>query len=454
MRTLILVFFMLMTITIFTAIAQPPDSLWSRTFGGSGYENAEGVQQTTDGGYIIAGSTASYGVGGLDFWLVKTDANGDTLWTRTFGGGGVDGARDVKQTNDGGYILGGATESYGAGSFDFWLVKTDSLGVEQWNRTFGGFYWEGFQTVHQTSDGGYILGGFTSSFGAGSEDFWLVKTDSSGNEQWNRTFGGGYNDCAFNLQQTMDGGYILVGQTYSFGAGDADFWMVKTDSLGVEQWSRTFGGISGDHCYSVQQTSDGGYILAGETWSFGAGNNDFWLVKTDSAGTELWNRTYGGSDWDSGISVQQTSDGGYVLAGWTNSFGAGSTDFWLVKTDSNGNSFWSRTFGGSLEDRCYSVQQTSDGGYIMAGPTQSFGAGYADFWLVKMGYIIPPVINSITDVGNDQGRQVRLRWNRCIYDGLLPDYVITGYSIYRRIDQYLDSGMMGPGYHGLDWPPG
>ena len=314
------------------ACAQTPDSLWSRTFGGSSYEYCHSVQQTTDGGYILGGRTHSYGAGSADFWLVKTDVSGTEEWSNTFGGGGSDWFWSVQQTSDGGYILGGETRSYGAGWDDFWLVKTDSNGDSLWSRTFGGSSHDGCYSVQQATDGGYILGGYTESYGAGHRDFWLVKTDVSGTEEWSRTFGGSSHEECQSVQQTLGGGYILGGYTESYGAGSDDFWLVKTDSNGDSLWSRTFGGSSHEECQSVQQTLGGGYILGGYTESYGAGSDDFWLVKTDSNGDSLWSRTFGGSGWDNCFSVQQTSDGGYILGGNTSSYGAGTDDFWLVKT--------------------------------------------------------------------------------------------------------------------------
>ncbi|HDN58708.1 MAG TPA: hypothetical protein ENF20_01990, partial [Candidatus Marinimicrobia bacterium] len=303
-------------------------------------------------------------------------------WGKTFGGTDYDRSYSVQQTSDGGYIIAGTTESYGAGNGDFWLVKTDSNGNKQWDKTFGGTNIDGASSVQQTSDGGYILAGYTGSYGAGNFDFWLVKTDSEGNKEWDRTFGGTSRDEAYSVQQTSDGGYIITGSTE---IGGYDFWLVKTDSNGNKQWNATFGGISWDVAHSVQQTSDGGYILAGNTYSYGAGRSDFWLVKTDSDGNKQWDKTFGGTGRDEAYSVQQTSDGGYIIAGFTESYGAGFTDAWLVKTDSEGNKVWDKTFGGANNDRAHSVQQTSDGGYILAGHTMSYGAGNRDFWLVKVG---------------------------------------------------------------------
>jgi len=370
--------------TIYVDADAIPGEHWNQPFGGANWDFAYSVQQTSDGGYILAGTTLSYGAGNADFWLVKTDANGDEEFNQPFGGANWDCAYSVQQTSDGGYILAGETSSFGAGSDDFWLVKTDSNGNEEFNQPFGGSHYDVAYSVQQTSDGGYILAGYTNSPEAGDNDFWLVKTDANGNEEWNKTFGGASTDMAYSVQQTSDGGYILAGRTFSFGAGNSDFWLVKTDPNGNQQWSQTFGGSRDDTARSVQQTSDGGYILAGATLSYGAGNYDFWLVKTDSNGNEEWNKTFGGSDLDAAYSAQQTSDGGYILAGWTESFGAGQRDFWLVKTDSNGNEEWTQTFGGANWDMANSVQQTLDGGYIVVGYTDPCGTGNGNFWLVKL----------------------------------------------------------------------
>jgi len=360
-------------------------SMWSQTYGGTEKDGALSLVQTSDGGYAMVGYTCSFGAGEDDFWLIKTDEVGKMQWNRTYGGTGSDIAISLIETSDGGYALVGYTESFGAGSDDFWFVKTDETGNMQWNRTYGGTKGDYAFSLVETADGGYTIAGYTRSYGAGRDDFWLIHVDSSGNAEWNRTYGGWDDDGAIFLVQTSDGGYALVGMTESFGHGSDrdDFWFVKTDSSGNMEWTQTYGGPNNEYGFCLVQTSDGGYAMAGCTYSFGAGSHDSWLVKTDAFGNMEWNQTYGGTDADGTTSLIQTADGGYILAGSTKSFGAGDFDWWLIKTDGAGNMQWNQTYGGSGTDIAASLVVTSDGGYTLAGYTFSVGAVNSDLWLVK-----------------------------------------------------------------------
>jgi hypothetical protein len=356
---------------------------WTRALGGPKPDYGSSVQQTTDGGYIIVGYTSSYGAGDYDVWLVKIDAAGNKAWDRTFGGIGGDVGTSVRQTTDGGYIVTGHTASYGAGYMDAWLIKTDSSGNETWDKTFGGPSSDYGSSVQQTTDGGYIIVGHTASYGAGGDDVWLVKTDASGNKVWDKTFGGTGADHGASVQQTSDGGYIIAGFTKSYGVGGYDVWLVKTDAAGIDVWDRTWGGTADDYGASVQQTFDGGYIVTGTNNSYRAGVADVFLIKTDAVGNTAWEKTFGGSNLDFSNSVQQTTDGEYIITGSTSSYGAGADDIWLLKIDASGNKAWDRTFGGTGTEVGHSVKQTCDGGYIVAGYTDSYGAGRDDVWLIK-----------------------------------------------------------------------
>jgi hypothetical protein len=372
--------------------AEPSWIEWSKTYGGledDGAFHLVYVVETSDGGFTVASNTESFGAGNFDFWLIKTDAYGNMEWNQTYGGTDFDVAFSLVQTSDGGYALAGQTKSFGAGNFDFWLIKTDAYGNMEWNQTYGGEHSDLAYSLVETSDGGYALaGGISASSGEGS-DFWLVKTDAEGTMQWNQTYGGEKNEGAYSLIETFDGGYALCGYTTSFGGDDADFWLVKTDASGNMEWNQIFGGEKTDMSESVVQTSDGGYALVGTTESFASGWKECWLIKTDILGSIEWDRTYGGENADWGHSLIITSDGGFAIAGESDSFGAGGYDFWLVKTDELGFIEWSRTYGGPERDSAESLVQTSDGGYVLAGFTLSFGyVGSdiyleSDIWLVK-----------------------------------------------------------------------
>jgi hypothetical protein len=349
---------------------------WETTFGGTvnqGYEGSS-VQQTTDGGYIITGYQANFGNKSY-VYLIKTNGSGIEQWTKTFGGTINERGYSVQQTTDGGYIITGYSTSSGTNR-DVYLIKTDGSGIEQWTKTFGGnFHYEAY-SVQQTTDGGYIITGYMS-FG-NYRDVFLIKTDGSGIEQWTKIFGGTDFDEAFSVQQTTDGGYIITGYTMSFGIKDV--YLIKTDGSGIEQWTKTFGGTDFDQAYSVQQTTDGGYIITGYKANFG-NSSDAFLIKTDVSGNEQWTKTFGGTDNEEGHSVQQTNNGGYIITGFTSSFGNGGRDVYLIKTDGSGNEQWTKTFGGTDDEEGHSVQQTTDGGYIITGYTKSFGG--RDVYLIK-----------------------------------------------------------------------
>jgi len=352
--------------------------LFARTYGRDTADQAHSIVQTRDGGYAVAGF--SVGAGWIsDILALKTDPSGNLEWARTFGGDSNAYAYSMVQTRDGGYALTGFMDNDDYGR-DYLVIKLDSLGEKEWIRSFAG--WGTYPVVYsviQTSDGGYALAG-TKSGG----DFVVLRMDSLGILEWGKAFSGtGY---AWSMIQTSDRGFAVAGHAFA-GLGGYDFLLLKLDSSGALEWARAFGGDSTDYAYSVIQTTDGGYVLAGFTHSFRA-STSFWdalLIRLDSSGSPEWSRTFGGGDWfTESYSVIQTQDGGYAVSGATYSFGEGGYDLLALKISATGDLQWARTFGGTQSEWARSIVQTLDGGYAMAGHTESFGTGDWAFLVMKL----------------------------------------------------------------------
>jgi hypothetical protein len=360
---------------------------WQRAIGGTNHDYANCIIQTNDGGYAVAGSTLSYSYGYEDMYLVKLNSSGSIQWTKTIGGTGNDIALSVIQTTDGGYALGGHTRPFGAEYYDFYIVKLDSIGSFQWNRTINRANNDYSLSIKQTTDGGFVLAGLSATGGIFSSDIYIVKLNSIGTYQWSKTYGGSNDDVAFSIIQTSEGGLAAAGYTNSFGLGGNNFYILKLDGSGTLQWSRTVGGSGPNgQAYTIIQTTDGGFALAGVTEAFGAGSYDMHIVKLDAGGTLQWTRTVGASGQDWGYSIVQANDGGFVVLGSTNSFGV--LDYYTVKLNVNGTPQWSKTYGGSgieggNEVPC-SIIKTNGGGFVIAGKTNSFGVGGDDMYIVKI----------------------------------------------------------------------
>ncbi|QMU31039.1 T9SS type A sorting domain-containing protein [Adhaeribacter radiodurans] len=445
-------------------LVEPPSMVkkqWDQTIGGNSSDQLVSVQQTSDKGYILGGSSSSgkngdksaTGKGGQDYWIVKLRADGSKEWDKTIGGNREDYLSSVQQTKDGGYILGGYSFSGMSGdksqptkgSWDYWVVKLRANGTKEWDQTLGGRNEDYLTSVQPTQDGGYILGGYsTSGIGAnkteanrGISDYWVVKLKADGSKSWDKTIGGRYEDVLTSIQQTKDSGYILGGYSLSGISGEksqarigsTDYWIVKLEANGEKTWDKTIGGTDEDYLSSLQQTSDEGYILGGYSWSGISGNksqasigqHDYWIVKLKTDGTKDWDKTLGGNESDVLTSVRQTSDGGYIVGG--NSFsaisgdktqvprGAPDYDYWIIKLKADGSKVWDKTLGGNDNDVLASVLPTGNGEYILGGTSNSavFGdksessKGNTDFWIVKLKEEV--TLNTVWDMrfgGNGQ----------------------------------------------------
>ncbi|MCB0519504.1 MAG: gliding motility-associated C-terminal domain-containing protein [Lewinellaceae bacterium] len=400
---------------------------WSRHYGGTNQEIANDIQQTQDGGYIVAGFTRSVdfdvasNFGSADYWILKLDTAGQIEWEKTFGGTDFDIATSVVQTPDGGFAAaGGALSSNGQvngshGAEDVWVIKLDPSGNLQWQRAIGGFQNERAERIRNTSDGGFIVAGYSQSKDGdltnnnGDFDYLMVKLNGSGNIEWQRSFGGSLADFGYDVRETSDGGFVMAGSTFS-NNGDVgsnkglyDYWLVKVDAGGSLLWEKSFGGSGEERAYSMITTADNGIAVAGSSTSSDddlPGNNgsyDVWLMKTDAGGNLLWSKNFGGSSEDRAFSLGLTANQEFLLAGLSVSSNGdvstnyGSKDAWLLKLDPDGNLLWEKNFGGTSEDRFYAILQTLDGGYVGAGLSASGDKdldgnnGLQDLWVLRMG---------------------------------------------------------------------
>ncbi|QMU29146.1 T9SS type A sorting domain-containing protein [Adhaeribacter radiodurans] len=422
--------------------------LWDKTLGTSNGENLARLVATSDGGYLLGGSSfanidndkSQFKRGGSDYWVLKINRSGEKVWDKTYGGNGYENLSGLVTTADGSFLLGGTSISEVSGDKDapkldnhpsqvgdFWLVKIkDESGqtISAWNLRYGGAGSEGFTTIIKTSDGGYLSGGYTNSGVSGDKtqnsqgknDFWIVKTDALGKKLWDKRYGGSSDDYLNRIIQTSDGGYLLAGSSLSgitgdksqASRGDRDYWIVKISNTGEKQWDKRYGGSGYDELKKVIQLSTGEYILAGYSNSPASGDksqgsqggHDYWLVKVSSTGTKIWDKRYGGNLNEALGGIVLTSDNGFLLGGSSLSGkngdkseeSRGGSDFWLLRTDKNGDLLWDKTYGGSGQDEAYSVGRAGENEFFISGQSDSpAGAdktrdsqGGKDFWFIKI----------------------------------------------------------------------
>ncbi|MBR9915519.1 MAG: T9SS type A sorting domain-containing protein [Algicola sp.] len=394
-----------------------PDITWQENYGGSGVDFAYSIVHTNDGGFVMAGYALSDGGnvtdhnGQRDFWIVKSDAQGVLQWEKAYGGNNAETAYSIKQTNDNGFIVTGVTASVNGditenfGYDDIWILKLDASGNLEWQKSYGDGDTERAWEILQTSDGGYVLAGY-SWLGTSHKEGIVIKIDAAGNIEWQNLYSfdnNGNNEEFHSIKQTSDGGYIVAGETFVFEelVNPPQYWVIKLNAMGDIEWNKRYGGTNIDSAWHVQQTTDNGYIVLGYSYSNDedvSGNHgleDIWVIKLDSNGNIQWGKSLGGSQHDRAYSIIQMVDGNYLVAGYSDSndgdvtTNQGSYDGWLIKLDTSGNIIWQKSVGGSSFDIFRSVIQTTDGGFAVAGRTDSSDTaagtlqGDGDYWLVK-----------------------------------------------------------------------
>ncbi|HII67837.1 MAG TPA: hypothetical protein HA302_07530 [Thermococcaceae archaeon] len=333
----------------------------------------------------MAGGTESFGVGYEDFWVLKLDKGGNVKWQKIYGGSGSEWAISVATADNGDSIVAGFTNSFGAGYDDAWVLRLDANGNVKWQKTYGGNDDDLIRAVTTAPNGDIIATGYTYSFGAGYSDFWVLRLDENGNVKWQMTYGGNDEDYPVAIAVAPNGEIIVTGATLSFGAGGTDVWVLRLDANGNVKWQKTYGGSADEEAYAVAVAENGDIIVAGDTMSFGAGGADFWVLRLDANGNIKWQKAYGGSGDEDAWAIAIVENGDIIVTGESNSFGAGYYDAWLLRLDANGNVKWQKTYGGIDNDdiaRAVLIAENSD--LIVAGATYSFSVSEADGWVLRL----------------------------------------------------------------------
>lgn len=367
-------------------------SVWSALYGGDGAEEMEGVLATSDGGYVVVGATSSWGQAETDAWIVKVDTAGGVLWQKTYGGSGDEILIDVKETSDGGIVAAGWTDSFGAGSADLWVMKLTAQGDMVWQNTYGGSATEQAWSVDPTSDGGYVVAGGTTSFGAGGADVWILKLDGGGSVIWQKAFGGAqdeagggeYGEYVARVFEDGDGDYVAAAETFSFGSGQNDIWVLKLDPDGSLLWQKAYGGAYDESLWMIAETADGKYLVPGVSVTFSPDETgDVWALQLASDGTVEWQNVYAlSSYWFEALSVTATADGGSLLGTYYEE-GDSDWDFALLRLGSGGESLWQRKYEYGW-DWPNALTELDDGRFVVAGVAWPADQGREeDLWLMK-----------------------------------------------------------------------
>jgi hypothetical protein len=345
------------------------------------HEEGLSIIQTNDSSFIILGNTAE------DLFLLKADRFGNKLWSQYFGGSKVDVIRYLSQTLDGGFLLSGSSESYGPGESDIWIIKAYPSGLIEWNKNYGTSNNEYGGKALENNDGSLFLIGNGDISDSGDQDIWLIKTNSQGDSLWSKTYGGTGDETGHDIISLGDSSYIILGSTSSYGNGGADILLMKIDKEGAEEWSLNYGGTSDEYGQSIIETSDNGFVILSSIESYGDGNNAVNVLRINSSGEIIWEKTFGGGDGVKGSNmIQRTKDENFILT--FNSFDhlKNGYDTWVIKINDSGFIEWGRKFNNDDSDFGYSCVSTLDGGYAITGSTFNLGNGNKDFgdiWLLK-----------------------------------------------------------------------
>ncbi len=374
-------------------VEEKSDYYFSKVFGAYDAEMGYSIQHTSDNGYIISGATSSYWAtdslprifktqhGVTDAIIAKLDSMGEAEWIYTYGGELFESAFNIQETNDGQYFFAGYTNSTGAGLYDIWIVKLDNNGTQIWEKTIGGQNSDLGLHSDLTADGGYIITGYTIPDGQTNKDFYLVKIDVNGNVEWEKTYGDSSNQTAKYIQETSDSGFIIAGDSWTATTNN-DIYIIKTDLDGDMIWETKIIESNNDQVFSIKETNSG-YILIGTTTSLGMGNKDIWVIKLNNQGSIEWNKTYGGEALEYGFDIIPHGNG-YVFTGSTSSYGTEFYDIWVLKIDASGELIWDVIYGGPMIDIGRAIIENQSGGFTLLGQTSSYGSGEYDFWVLRL----------------------------------------------------------------------